>query len=361
MAGLILVSLLFPLLLIEITARLIPGLIPTEIRTVFQHEQTQDLKGLIPDKELGYKYAPDLVDFVVPFGGDAGESAYTVSTVSLGYEGIGFRDNGLTREPFAVIIGDSVANCASVEMQHCWVELLEQKVGQDFANLGVVGYGPQQEERMLAHYGLPLKPKLVLWLFFANDLNDAWRFDQFGSGAATEGKFWQNPGRAWLARHSVVYMTLSFFWYNRHLFSNLAEADNTAVPRDSNLTWWLTYTDLTIPEVAEGFKLTQEAILAANQQTQAKASQFVLVIVPFREQVYAPAELQPRLDHLNQALVKFGQQHNIAVLDITKSLREKAKNEADLIYFSKDIHLNPRGNQLLAALLAQELDNYWQE
>lgn len=360
-AVLILVGLLLPLFAIEAIAYLAPDLIPQEIKSAFQTEQDQPLKGLKPDETLGYMYAPDLVDFQVPFDDDTAPNTYPVSTVSLGYTGVGFRDDGLAGETFAAVIGDSYASCASIAMKACWVELLEQKTGRDFANLGVVGYSPQQEKRMLTRYGLPLQPKLVLWVFFPNDLNDAWRFDQFGSGAAHEGRFWQNPVKSWLAHNSVVYNMGAFFWYNRALFSNLAQAGESNVPRDSNLVWWLTYTDLSVPEVAAGFALTQQEVLKARQETLAQnsAAKFVVIIFPYREQVYAPAALQPRLDQLNQALADFCRQQNLTCVDLTSALREKANQEPEPIYYRKDIHLNRRGNEIAAELLAKILKVYW--
>jgi hypothetical protein len=352
--NLIVAGLLFPLLIIEIAADVSPGLIPPEIKSsIFQIDPPY--KVLIPDKELGYKYVPDFKNYPVAFGNN--QDTYTISTVSLGYSDIGFRDDGFNREPFAVVIGDSFANCAGVEMEACWVELLEERVDKDFANLSVLGYGPQQETRMLTKYGLPLKPKLVLWVFYANDLKDAWRFDQFGSGAARESEFWQNSVQTWLAQNSAVYTTLSFFWYNRFFFLNLLRDDNSK-PRNPNISWWLASTDLTIPEVTHGFALTQAIILEAYRQTsvQHNETQFVVVFLPFREQVYANSELQPRFDHLGNSMLDFLQQNEVPVIDLTVPLREKAKAESDLIYFSEDIHLNSRGNEIVAELLEQELE-----
>jgi hypothetical protein len=202
-----------------------------------------------------------------------------------------------------------------------------------------------------------------LWVFFANDLNDAWRFDQFGSGAAQEGQFWRNPLWAWLARNSVVYNIGAFFWYNRSLFYNLATTNDPNVPHDSNLVWWLTYTDLNVPEVADGLALTQQAILEARQQTlahQGGKTEFVVVILPYREQVYAPANLQPQLDQLNGAMADFCRQQDLTCVDLTSALRERADHEAEPIYFRKDIHLNNRGNEITAELLVELLSTYWE-
>ncbi len=361
-ALLVLISLIFSLGLIEGLAYMMPSIIPPEIRAVFQNKQEQTLKGLIPDESMGYKYAPGLVDFPAPFEGDQSEQTYPVSTVSLGYAEAGFRDDGLDSEAFGVVIGDSYTSCASVPNQACWVELLEQETGHDMANLGVVGYGPQQEARMLAKYGLPLQPKLVLWVFFANDLNDAWKFDQFGSEAAQEGKFWQNPVKTWLARHSALFTLSAFFWYNRHLFYNLATFDSPTNPLTANLAWWLTNTDTAIPAVSAALDLTQQAILEAHRQTLAQNSEtrFVVIILPYREQVYAPANLQPQLDRLNQSLADFCRQQQLTCLDLTAPLREKVQPESQPLYYLNDIHLNERGNQIVAALLAEALKDIWQ-
>jgi hypothetical protein len=353
----ILAGVLVPVIIIELVAALVPGIVPSEINSVFQNEEDQPLKGLAPDPDLGYTYAPDLAAHPVPFEADQAWATYSISTVSLGYNGVGFRDDGLQAGSFGVVVGDSYASCASVELEECWVELLEQQTGQDFANLGVVGYGPQQEQRLLARYGLPLEPQLVIWTFFANDLNDAWRFEQFGTGAAREGKFWQNPLKAWLARHSALYTIGAFFWYNRYLFSNMARADGEVVPRESNTVWWLTYTDLSIPEVARGFTLTQEALLAARDQTRRSGAEFVVLILPFREQVYADPVLKPRFDRLNQALVEFCRQNEIEVIDLTAALRAEAASEPALIFYSKDIHFNARGNELVAELVRRQLNS----
>lgn len=346
---------LLPLILVEVAVYLRPSLLPAEIRSsIFQTDQAilpagQAVQLIIQDPVLGYKYAPGVVDYPIQFEED---KQFTISTVSLGYEDIGFRDDGLNGQPFAIVLGDSYANCAGVALEVCWVEQLEQNIGRDMANLSVLGYSPQQEQRMLVHYGLPLKPKLALWVFFANDLKDAWRFDQFGSGAAQESEFWQNPGRAWLARHSAVYITFSFFWYNRDFFSRLSQAQEGA---DPNISWWLANIDPAVPEVAQGLALSQEVILEASRQAQAEKTQFVVVVLPFREQIYGEPPLQRQFDEFIGRLTGFLQANEVTVIDLTADLREQVHQERESIYFSSDIHMNARGNELVATLLAEKL------
>jgi hypothetical protein len=213
---LVLVSILFTLFIIELSVRVSPNFYPKVIKYYFRDEEYQHL-GLRPDQDLGYVYTDR-----------AGE------TMSLGYPDIGFRDDGIASETDIVVIGDSFTACVGVEIQECWVEIIEKKTSRDFANLGVLDYGPQQELQMLERYGLPLKPKVILWVFFANDVNDAWRFKEFGKGAI-RGEFLKNPIQSWLIENSAVYTVLTFSWYNRYLFYNLSQTDGETAPQDTDL------------------------------------------------------------------------------------------------------------------------------
>lgn len=355
---LVLVSLCFAIFVIEVATRLMPELLPFNIRIYFIDENYQQW-GLTGDPELGFKYAPNLTDFLVPFDDDTGQkSSYPVSTVSLGYVDSGFRDDGLDGEAYAVVVGDSFASCAGVAMESCWVESLEQLTGRDFANLGVISYGAQQNQRMLTKYGLPLKPKLVVWVFFANDPYDTWRFAQFGKAEAKEGRFWENPILRGLMKYSSTFKVLAFFWYNRYFYYNLINRTNETALDESNWIWWQTITSPTDPNAIEGLHLTQQLVLDARQQTLAEFPQaeFVVVIIPTREQVYlTDTALQTQLDALNQNVIDFAQAHNISVIDLSPAMKDAAKKNRSLLYFQHDMHLNPIGNRIVAELLHQRL------
>ncbi len=353
----ILVSMLIALLVIEATLYFLPELVPEGARVLLRGGyQLDDAQAYIPVDGLGYAYAPGLVDYVIPAGeGDE----YTVSTVSFGYDDIGFRDEGIDDQPFAVVIGDSFASCFRVEPETCWVELLEKKTGRDFANLGVPGYGPQQEQYMLLNYGIPLKPKLVLWVYFANDLINAQEVWQFGSNIAGGGELLNNPITAWLAGNSAIFAIVNYVWHNRFFIHYLFFADDQTVAADPTLAWWLANGDVHIPEVAAGLRLSQEAILNGKRYTQTALSdaKFVVVIIPFLEQSkYGDSPYQPRLDSSSQAIVDYCRQNDITVIDFTPEVKEAFKQTPAPLYFEQDPHLTVRGNELVAELLKQKLD-----
>jgi hypothetical protein len=351
-----LVSILFAIIVIEIATRLAPALIPPVIGVFFK-DDNYAIRGMAGDTELGTKYLPGLVDFPAPFIDEpGGQTSYPLSTQSLGHAEIGFRDDGIEEEAFAVVVGDSFASCPGVPMEACWVEVLETRSGQDFANLGVITYGPQQTRRMLTRYGLPLNPKLVLWVFFANDSYDAWHFDHFGAGEAHEGKFWENRINGWLLEHSNTFLVLTFFWYNYYYFYNLATNTDKDLPLESNLVWWETVSNPANPDTVEGRKLVELSLLEAKEQVEEQGAEFIIVMFPTREQVYHhDTLLQSQLDDMNEHFVTFFEAHEVRVIDLTPKIRERIAEEPFLYFKKQDLHLNVRGNEIVAELLQEEL------
>ena len=69
--------------------------------------------------------------------------------------------------------GDSFTFGDGVNLEDTWVYQLEQLSGVTVENFGITRYGPQSELKMMLQEGLPLRPKLVIWQFFVNDLEDA--------------------------------------------------------------------------------------------------------------------------------------------------------------------------------------------
>lgn len=343
-------SIFLSLMIIEIFFYLNPNLLPAAIRTeYFLSDDEGGPPGMVIDEDIGYKYLPGTrID--IPFEGHT----YSISAVSVGYDEIGFRDDGLNGPLYGIILGDSMAVCVGVELEQCWVEELEQQSRQDFINMGMSGFGPDLQYRMLKKYGLPLQPQKVIWVFFPNDLIQAWRFHQFGQGGVKEGKFWQNPVLSWLANHSTIYLTLAYFWYERNFFKNLYFG-RPPIAHNATLAWWLAYTDLSIPEVAEGLARTQAIILEAYQATLAQQSDFVVVVLPFRDQiVYQHSEFAPVFNASTQTIVAFARAHHIPIIDLTQPLSQLTAHSPNT-YFFKDSHLTREGNKVVADILTREL------
>ena len=104
---------LLPLILVETAVYLRPSLLPAQIRSsIFQTDRAilpaeQSAQLILQDQFLGYKYAPNVVDHRLQVEED---KSFSLSTVTLGYEDIGFRDDGLIGEPYTIVMSDSYAN-----------------------------------------------------------------------------------------------------------------------------------------------------------------------------------------------------------------------------------------------------------
>jgi lysophospholipase L1-like esterase len=92
----------------------------------------------------------------------------------------GFRNRSV-RDPIEVAaLGDSFTDAMTLPVEQAWPARLEARLGRPVQNYGTAGFGPQQEERVLADFALRHHPRLVVVAFFAgNDIFNAESFDDF--------------------------------------------------------------------------------------------------------------------------------------------------------------------------------------
>ena len=124
----------------------------------------------IADKELLFKIRPNY-DAVV----DHPDYHVRVKT-HLNLDAIGFRGGSTGGPAWAVAVGDSFTFGVGVEQEYTWVYLLAKALGREIVNLGIPAQGPAQYTRVLKRYALPIRPKVVFYGFYFNDLDSANRF-----------------------------------------------------------------------------------------------------------------------------------------------------------------------------------------
>jgi lysophospholipase L1-like esterase len=109
----------------------------------------------------------------------------SVGGIRHDYNSRGLRDRdypdlppeGVTR---ALIVGDSVSFAQSLPLEATWVKQLEAALNRsgsgryELLNGGVAGYNACQEEAFLRDIGSLYHPRIVLWQFCLNDLEEAW-------------------------------------------------------------------------------------------------------------------------------------------------------------------------------------------
>jgi hypothetical protein len=92
----------------------------------------------------------------------------------LSYDSNGFRNERDLDRADVVVLGDSYVEAVETPSAQLFTTLLAGSSGQVVANLGLSGYGPQQEAATLRRHGAALHPSTVFWVFYeGNDLKDA--------------------------------------------------------------------------------------------------------------------------------------------------------------------------------------------
>ena len=99
-------------------------------------------------------------------------------TYDLRYDRSGFRNDSDLESADIVVVGDSFVESPILASPALATSLLGQLQNTKVANLGVSGYGPQQELGVLKRYAVALHPTTVVWLFYeGNDLEDAQEYE----------------------------------------------------------------------------------------------------------------------------------------------------------------------------------------
>lgn len=281
------------------------------------------------------------------------------------YDRNGFRNDRDLDRADIVVIGDSFVEAAIVAREDTVVARLETLLKAPAANLGQIAYGLRQELEVLQRFGLPLQPKLVVWVLFGgNDLRDVEFYErqltQVGrprppptteqrlasrNALAVAGKLVADTVRDLRGQptpnaldHSGLYKRADGM-RDRVYFSPPEDTPN-----------------------AHQWQVTVDTLMRAHQLTRAAGADFLLVYVPRKFRIYRPyLEVAPQhaiarwdLTDLPQRLGQWAKDQGIAFVDTTPPLADVvARGEHP--YFIDDVHWNARGHAAAAEAIAATL------
>lgn len=328
--------------------------------------------SLIVDPNLGIHSAANV---------DAVLTGHPDFSFHLQTDASGFRNRHSEGPVDVVAIGDSFTFGYGVDYQDSWTALLEQNTGWTVANLGQAGFGPQGELEILETEGLRLRPRLVVWQFFANDFLDAGMFDQWQRAGkpnrwqweaqllATERETDAHEGiltglRGLLHRNLVSYELVKYVLgvgsyrtvrsqqvpvivNGSRLYLNRAQLDGWTNPDWS--------------AISEGRELTETALLQARQATEAAGASFVVLLIPSKEEVLRnwlgdEANQDPWSRPRNsQHLLEFCQREGFTCFDGYDAMEQTVTQGGAAPYFSHDGHMNAAGHKVIADELSARL------
>ncbi|MFN0008414.1 MAG: alginate O-acetyltransferase AlgX-related protein [Planctomycetota bacterium] len=325
----------------------------------FTHLKPWDNPANVRDEELLYRHRPgmrfrgetpgDLVDLF----GIATDRKYPID---VAYDENGFRNPpGRTRAD-VVLLGDSFLEAGLVPWEETAGAILERELGLLVSNLGCSGYGPQQQKIALARYGLPQKPRVVVWFFFeGNDLLDVSRYEAARRTGLRKSSFLARSLTANLARRI-------------ELLADRPRGEDADTARQRMGTMgstriYFAYAGAPLSE-RDRASLVQAktTIRSAADMSRPAGARFLLAFIPTKFRVHEGlAEFAAdsvcstwRSNELPELLARFAGEAGIEWIDLTPPLRASAER-GELPYFPDDGHWSPRGHAVVAAALAERL------
>jgi hypothetical protein len=376
-AGGVLFGVLLAWFLAEVLLRLLFFSLPPRMQLVLNqvHKTPFTTSKLLPDPiwqpDQEYLMITRPVHNYTEFG--SAEVRFKVSTETLWGSRVAFRTRQelVDRYVDGVAVGDSFTFCFTDE-DECWVQRLGQLLNRNLINLGIVSTGSVSHERVLAHFGMPLKPPLVIWQWFGNDSNEDYGLASL-RGETTVVSPNPSPQIAkpsWWGKNSAVYVLLRLYLGSKSQFDASLQFLDAKYARKGSIRLafgqpylWNAF-DMSLPNNLDGWARGQQAFLESRDMIEGYGGTLVIILMPTKEQVYRdlsePLLGEDRLallDQPYQMMLDFCQQQGLTCIDLLPVLQKYAA-AGEQLYYTTDMHLNARGNEVLAQELAAWLGEH---
>lgn len=284
--------------------------------------------------------------------------------VDVRYDRNGFRNPRDVERADILLLGDSFIEAAVTPFEQTVGERLAAQTGQTVLNLGHSGYGPQQQLHVLRRYGLPVRPKVVLWFFYeGNDLQnyaayEAIMRDWEGWVRREHGPFQRSAIRNALL--ASARLTSRPVRDPQVAARRVARLRNLAEPAAQSIT----YMDYYLPPLDKEHRALASGVLdvlvRAHQECKAQSARLILVFVPTKWRAYRGlVDFAPDTDmatwELNDlpALLAGGSHAaGIPFVDLTEPLAT-ATRQGRPAYLPDDAHWSSFGHQAASDALRQ--------
>lgn len=329
-----------------------------------------DRPGFVRDPELLYRHVPHHRERGLYVRGNLGEGLCLPPNppkeYDLRYDHNGFRNDDDLDHADVVVLGDSYVEGAMLPSSDLLTAALARKLGTPVANLGVNGYGPEQELFVLKRYALSLQPKTIVWVFFeGNDLDQVHWSDEgeesFPDTAALQDDYWFRSLTRNLifAAKKVVQGCVP----NRTLFQFRGRFQEAGGQRTE-----LFFVEGPWPTRDKGrtpLERVRAILTEAYELTRLRGIRFIVAYAPTSYRVhhglrnFEPSTSQLKKMPVNSLLEEFEQMlesiaPDIEFVDLTIPLREAAA-AGILTYLPDDTHWTSEGQRIAGQAIHQRL------
>lgn len=255
---------------------------------------------------------------------------------------LGFRDEEFgAKDPARrriIVVGDSFPMGLFVAPEETFPKKLQQLVPKsEVLNLGVQGYGPDQELIALSACAPSLRPDVIVWsLFPSNDLNDLIKNRLFEVGP--DGSLRRTTSNPVVDALPAIRLTMLMrFLMTGHFLKPEKEAALQPI----------LFTDHEAPRPVTPH--TMQLLLAIAQQAKALSlslnAPLVALIIPSYEQVQ-PGSIVPQL--LNEETAAILAREGIETVDLSRQFQGHPE-----LYNEEEHHLSRAGHEAVAAELSR--------
>lgn len=332
------------------------------------------------DPELFYVRKPQLRFEVIMTKGNAAHAwclppTYPEVRHVVDYDEHGFRNAPGLKQADVVLIGDSFLEDGNHPKEDAFPTQLTDEIGRPVANLGLGGYGPQQQLVVLKRYGLPLQPQVVFWFFYeGNDLNDALAYvDRVKGDLSIKDKLSSFRKRS-IVRNAA--RKLHSFRCQPNPIASLRYGIFSA-PDGRSTRMYILDPMLPLSETDEGaLNILADVFNEGHKRIEHSGAELVVVFIPTKDRVYRDVLRFPEESYLTSS------GHNsvagtspvlgnelperirgivedispkIHYLDLTPAMKDQIIAGIPILYHSDDTHWSKAGHRLVAETLEEFL------
>ena len=349
--------------LLLITGGTLAGLLLAELALVLFHPQKIRVTGAVVN--FFVQYDPDL-GWVnrKGAGGELRPPDDSLPPTKITINAEGFRGK-VVQVPKAkgrkriLFLGDSNTFGYGVDEGTRFSNLLERRLdGYDTVNLGVFGYGTDQEAILFEREGVRFEPDLVIVAFSPGDLND--NRSSIDTGVSKpyctleNGRIKLNnvpvpqPGTRTLMKQGTPFGQI--LYRNSHLYRLVAERLNES-------RMFMPDSVFEMSE-GEGMQVTMAILEGMSRVCRENGSRFAVLLLSHGAWIEASAKKRQQDVGYYPVLARMLAGRGIKVIDTTEKFVEETAKGRKLFFDRDPVHLNAEGNRVAAEILHQGLLRY---
>ena len=376
--------------LVEMLMRAFPNWVPLEVRV---NPPARRVKAFIDETYDLRQSDGDLYHYmrghIVPVSPDKDP---VVAHIHMITDANGFRNSPPEKATYGIVaLGDSFTRASGVASP--WTQKLAEQTEMDVLNLGDVGFGPQDELKVLQQYGLKKQPQWVILAYFeGNDLYDAASYEQANPFILFRfGRYMLNRSvEGWQEKRSDGAQAAVAPTYRYPITLTINQKQIEMVFFSSYISW-LSLSEEAIA-ASQNYRLVTETILQVRELSETVGANLLLVYVPSKSHVYLPYLDDPdtitqvfidvprlelddagfiqftdqiatpeltreHMDDQARLLADFAVENQIHFLDLTPIFQAEAGTGAEL-YYPFDTHWNQLGHDLAASAISKYLEEW---